>query len=146
MRQGFIEINHFDPLDVFFFLVGFCCTSHVYKLLYWLQKVLYWLKWLSFFVIWGVLVVVLVLEHWNIKGALCSFGVKSEERDLHWLWNKQNWQTLHFHDWINWINKLTFKDNTISCGFIVFICGGPCHFSSFKQCSGDLISLWKQLL
>ena len=36
------------------------------------------------------------------------------------------------------MNKLTLKDNTISyC--CTFMCGGPCHLSSFKQCSGIIL-------
>ena len=27
-----------------------------------------------------------------------------------------------------------------------FVCGGPCHLSSFKQCSVDHIFLWEQLV
>ena len=46
--------------------------------------------------------------------------------------------TLCFHDWI----KLTLKDHT----FMLFMCGGPCHVSSFTQCSGDLTFLWEQLV
>ena len=53
-------------------------------------------------------------------------------------------KTFGFHDCINWMNKLTLKDNTVSYCFALFICGGPCHLSSFKQCSGNLISLWEQ--
>ena len=30
--------------------------------------------------------------------------------------------------------------------FSLFICGGPCHCSSFKQCSGELIFIWKKLM
>ena len=53
--------------------------------------------------------------------------------------------SLCFHDWIN---KLTLKDNTILYSFIytLFICGGPCHLSSFIECSGDLIFHWEQLV
>ena len=36
------------------------------------------------------------------------------------------------------LNKLILNDNTLSYCFTLFICGGPCHPSSFKQCSGDL--------
>ena len=35
-----------------------------------------------------------------------------------------------------WINKMTLKDNT-RC-FSLLTCGGPCHLSSFQQCSGTL--------
>ena len=34
----------------------------------------------------------------------------------------------------------------ISDCFTLFICGGPCHHSSYKQCSGDLIFLWEQFV
>ena len=51
-----------------------------------------------------------------------------------------------FHDWINWINKLTLKD--FSYCFNLFMFGGPCHLSdgilASKKCSGDLIFLWEQ--
>ena len=58
-----------------------------------------------------------------------------------------NEQTLCFHDRINkWANKLTLKDKRVSNCFTLFICGGPCHLLSFKQYSGDLISLWEQLV
>ena len=55
--------------------------------------------------------------------ALC-FGEEfnSEERDLHYS-----------------TDKLTLKNNTISYCFTLFIFGGPCHISRYKQCSGDLI-------
>ena len=36
--------------------------------------------------------------------------------------------------------------NTISYHFTLFIFGGPCHLYSFKQCSGDFIFLWEQLV
>ena len=48
-----------------------------------------------------------------------------------------------YHDWIN---KLTWKDNTISYCFILLICGGPCHLANFKQYFGDLIFLLEQLV
>ena len=67
----------------------------------------------------------------EIKGALRSFG--EEEREI-----KQN----------KWTNMflLTLKNNTASYCFALFTCGGPCHLSSFPQCSGDLIFLWEQLV
>ena len=38
---------------------------------------------------------------------------------------------------------LTLKDNTfLNC---LIICGGPCHLSSFRQCSGPLYSLENSL-
>ena len=42
--------------------------------------------------------------------------------------------------------KLTLKGNAISSCFTLFICGGPCHLSSFDQCSGDQIFLLGQLV
>lgn len=45
----------------------------------------------------------------------------------------------------DWINKLTITHNTISYCF-TFICGEPCHVSSFKQRSVDLIFHWEQLV
>ena len=47
-----------------------------------------------------------------------------------------------------WTNMflLTLKNNTASYCFALFTCGGPCHLSSFPQCSGDLIFLWEQLV
>ena len=35
----------------------------------------------------------------------------------------------------------TLEDNTVSFCMILFIFGGPCHLSSFKQCSVDLLFL-----
>ena len=68
----------------------------------------------------------------------------SEEKDLHcviFLPNKLNKQSLLFSR-LNKLNKQTeLKDNTISYCFSLYICGGPCHLSSFKQCSGDRIFL-----
>lgn len=32
-----------------------------------------------------------------------------------------------FHDWMNCMNKLLLKDNTILSCFSLFICCGPCH-------------------
>ena len=83
----------------------------------------------------------------TLKGVLCSFGeeisIRREKIFIDWFWNKLNKQTLFcFRDWINWLNKLTLKDNTISDWSTLFRCGGPCHLSSFKQCSGYLIFLW----
>ena len=43
-----------------------------------------------------------------------------------------------------WLKKLTLKDNTVSYCFPLFMFGGPCHLSSFKQCSVDLIFLSEQ--
>ena len=56
--------------------------------------------------------------------------------------NKLNKQTLlffSFHDWMNRINKLTLKDDTISCCFTLFICGGPCHLSSSHLASNCVL-------
>ena len=43
-------------------------------------------------------------------------------------------------------HKLTIKDNTTSYCSTLFTCGGPCHLSSFKQCSIPYVFLWEQLL
>ena len=43
-------------------------------------------------------------------------------------------------------NKPTLKVNTISYCYTLFIGGGPCHLSSFRQCSLDLIFLWEKLV
>ena len=50
-----------------------------------------------------------------------------------------------FHDCIHRRKKLTLKDTATSHCFTLFIRGGPCHLSSFKQSSGDLIFLWERL-
>ena len=55
---------------------------------------------------------------------------KSAEEDLHWLIYAQT-KNVHLQDWTN----------IIPYCFILFICGGPCHLSSFKH----LIFLWEQL-
>ena len=34
-------------------------------------------------------------------------------------------------------NKLTLKDNTISCCLILLICGGPCHRSVYLFSYGE---------
>ena len=41
--------------------------------------------------------------------------------------------------------KPTFSDKASYC-FTLFICGGPCHLSSFKERSGDLIFLSEKLV
>ena len=81
------------------------------------------------------------LSLWCVKSALCSFGnhFYSEEKDLHW-----RIIILCSYPSTSKTDKLTIKDNTISDGFTLFICGGPCHLSSFKQCSRNFIFLWKQ--
>ena len=40
-----------------------------------------------------------------------------------------------------YVNHLTLKDNSLPYWFIWFICGGPCHLPSFRQCSGDISCL-----
>ena len=51
-------------------------------------------------------------------------------------------QTLCFHDWINWINKLTLKDNTVSYYFTLFTCSGP--FVLLPHIISNIKSLVKQ--
>ena len=41
---------------------------------------------------------------------------------------------------------MTLKDNTISNCFTLFICGRPCHLSSHKDCFGNFIFIWEQLV
>ena len=41
---------------------------------------------------------------------------------------------------------ITLNDNTISYGLTLFTFGRPCWFSTFKQCSVDLIFPWQQLV
>lgn len=50
------------------------------------------------------------------------------------------WNSFCSHDWINWMKKMTF-DLWQWC-FTLFISSRPCHFSSFEQCSVDVIFLW----
>ena len=64
----------------------------------------------------------------HVKGATCSCGEEILTR-------RERSSLTDFNDWINGINKLTFKDNTISYCFALFIFGGPCHLSNFKQCT-----------
>ena len=47
-----------------------------------------------------------------------------------------------FHEWTNWNKKTDLKGQHSFT--VLLICGGPCHLSSFKQCSGDLIVLWER--
>ena len=63
----------------------------------------------------------------DFKGALCSFVEatlirkdQSSLTDFFSAWNQLNKQTLCFHVWINWINKLTLKDNTYVIMFYFF--------------------------
>ena len=68
-----------------------------------------------------------------IKGALRSFGEKNcNQRSLFLCLNKLNKHSVCFNDWMNWINKLTLKNNTVSYCFTLFIYGGPCHLSTNK--------------
>ena len=62
----------------------------------------------------------------NLKGALCHFGEYIQ-------------QTLFFHDWINWKNKLILKDETLTNCFTSFIFSEPCHLSGFKLWDKQLV-------
>ena len=54
------------------------------------------------------------------------------------LWGRNfNQKRKFFIDRFSYINKLNKQTNS-QC-FTLIICGGPCHLSSFKQCSGDFI-------
>ena len=47
----------------------------------------------------------------------------------HWMYEQKKtdkWK-------INWVNKLTLKDNTFSYCFTLFICGGPCHLFQLQS-------------
>ena len=69
----------------------------------------------------------------RIKGALRSFGEKNcNQKSLFLCLNKLNKHSVCFNDWMNWINKLTLKNNTVSYCFTLFIYGGPCHLSTNK--------------
>ena len=99
-------------------------------------------------------------EKRHFKGARCHFG-EEFEKDLHWLIffifysfiyfliPKQTKSTncLHFHHWVNGINKLTLKEED-SCCFTLFIGGGPCHLSIYLQTAfwGPYFFLWEQLI
>ena len=85
-----------------------------------------------------LVIIYLIINLPLIKGALCNFGqdILMERKCL----NKLNNTTLvAFLSEQTEINKLTLKDNTVSYCFTSFKCGGPCHLSSFTQCSGNLI-------
>ena len=87
-----------------------------------------------------------------IKGAVCSFG---GEWHMDLCLNKPNEQTPLF-TWPCKLKKQTDLKGQRSFILFIwficdiysywFICGGPGHLSSFEQCSGDLISLWGQLV
>ena len=77
-------------------------------------------------------------EHYVVLGKT----FQSEDKDLHWLiflcLSKLYKQSLLFHDWISWINKLNLKgQHRFIHSFIhtLFIFGGSCHLSSFRQWS-----------
>ena len=66
------------------------------------------------------------------KGALCSF---CEDILI-----RRDFVTVFMAEYTNW----PWRTKPFSHRFTVF--GGPCHLSGFKQCSGDLIFLWEQLV
>ena len=83
---------------------------------------------------------------YKLNSALCCFGEESEfvtrrERspstDYYAETKTKKRNYLCLHDWINWTNKLTLKDNTISFSFTLFMCGGPCRPSIYKQWGHD---------
>ena len=41
---------------------------------------------------------------------------------------------------------MILEDDNIWYCFTLFICGGPCHISIFKQRFGDIIFLWEQFI
>ena len=86
----------------------------------------------------------------TFKGAPCCLWgrhFKSEEKAFHGLILLLCLDKQTLICFLDWINKPTLrKDNTVSCCLTLFTCGGPCHLSSFKQCSGDLTPLGEQLV
>ena len=79
------------------------------------------------------------------KGALCSSGGSPPTFFFFFkCLNKINEPLFAFMSWINRVNKLALKDKTFWYCLTLFICGGPSHLSSFKQCSVDF--LWEQLV
>ena len=84
----------------------------------------------------------------TLMGALCSFieeMLMRRERLADLFLPKKVKYTNSLFSWlINWINKLTLKDNTISCCFILFIWRTlPTFYLQIVFC--DLIFLWEQL-
>ena len=75
-----------------------------------------------------------VCAGFSCKGALCRF----EERIFI---NRERFST----SVLPCLSKLN-KQTLISLWVTLFLCGGPCHLSSYQQCSGDLIFLWEQLV
>ena len=65
------------------------------------------------------------------KGALCRFG---ETNSI---------SKLSLFSWLNKQMDLKGQHNFI---LFYFVFGGHCHLSCFRQCSGDLICLWEQLV
>ena len=60
-------------------------------------------------------------EHDVVLGKKKKKKSQWDEKDLHWLIFMLIYsKPLCFHDWINWIDKLTLKDNTVSLCFIFF--------------------------
>ena len=78
-----------------------------------------------------VMCVILFMLPRCVKGELCRSG----EEVLIWKRKNIHKQTQFgfSDDWINWINKLTLKDNTVYTVLLLCICGGPCQLSSFKR-------------
>ena len=80
-----------------------------------------------------MVLILLHLHDWHFKGALCSLGegilIRRDRYSLT-VWN----------------SKLNINDNTFLYCLTLFIFGGPYHLFSFKQCCGDLVVLWEQLV
>ena len=71
----------------------------------------------------------------NVRDVLCHFG-----KDI-LIRRKRSSSTFFFFFCLNKLNnQIDLKDNKTSNCLTLFICGGPCHLSSFKQCSGTLFS------
>ena len=57
-------------------------------------------------------------------------------------------KTIRLGSWQNNLNKQTDLkgQHNFSYYFTLFVCGGLCHLSSCRQCSGDLIFFWEQVV
>ena len=64
----------------------------------------------------------------------------SDEKITKYRWVRKHLKEKHLH-WLSKQNKQTDLKGRLSlCWVTLFTCGGPCHLSSFKQCSGTLFS------
>ena len=88
---------------------------------------------------------------YNFTGCLTLKERSEEKRSSE---QTESTNCLCLHDWINRNKETDLKEQHDVYCFTLFLCGGPCHLSSFKQCSGALfssenssfINLWKQYI